>query len=93
MDFRVIIDNTGAYRYTFSRIHRERTPMSDEESDSTGDYHNRMTGTLLKHIICLCYREDTGYAFSISRRQFYQKTNFVSEDVTKQRLVFIDYGA
>ena len=29
--------------------------MSDEESDSTGDhYHNRMTGRLLKHIICLC---------------------------------------
>jgi hypothetical protein len=29
--------------------------MSDAESDSTGDqYHNRMTGFFLKHIICLC---------------------------------------
>ncbi len=29
--------------------------MSDEESDSTGDHNpNRMTGYLLKHIICLC---------------------------------------
>ena len=49
-----IIDNSGVYRYTLPRNMHERTHMSDEESDSTGDHPNQMTGYLLKHIICLC---------------------------------------
>ena len=52
--FTRIIDNSGKYRYTFSRNMFERILMNDEESDSTGDHPNRMTGYFLKHIVCLC---------------------------------------
>ena len=49
------IDNFRMYRYTQSIYDHERKAMSDEESDSTGDHNpNRMTGSFLKHIICLC---------------------------------------
>ena len=38
--------------------------MSDEESDSTGDHvANRMTGPILKHIICFCIEKANRLCF------------------------------